>query len=153
MDFSFLPAPNPAQLNAILASYAPNRPLDPNGIDVYGELPKMQEAYRKTANGMAIRGTQEAMYAILPGGNRTRTQLSGNRRDAMAVPNNALAIVHTHPVNAKPTPGPEDSNMNFPNYVYSGNQLYVTTPHDPNRFYKYDIDKWGFNNAFLANAK
>jgi len=40
------------------------RPLDPNGVDVYGELPYMRRAYAVTQNGQIFNGTGEAAYYV-----------------------------------------------------------------------------------------
>ena len=137
-------AQNPAALNAF-TNMPIRRPLDPNGVDVYGEIPYMQRAYAKTDFGRGFGGKEEAMYGLMPQGDgyfsRTAVRLSPTRQNNMQIPSSAIAVVHTHPQSADPRPSPEDANMRFPNYVYSGNALYVTVPHT-NKFFKYDIDKW-----------
>jgi len=140
-----MPSSDPGVLNT-LANFQPQRPLDQNGIDVYGEIPFMRQAYAKTGNGNGLGGWQEAGYSILkrPDGSpiRTSTQVDFRKgRAYLNVPRNAFAVVHTHPQKGSPFPGPADADMDYPNYVYSGNALYVTVPHT-NKFYKYDIDKW-----------
>ena len=39
-----------------------------------------------------------------------------------------VAIAHTHPDDAEPTPGPKDHLSPVPNFVISRSQLYVTVP-------------------------
>ncbi|MBI3564497.1 MAG: hypothetical protein HY079_04795 [Elusimicrobia bacterium] len=39
-----------------------------------------------------------------------------------------LAIAHTHPDDAEPTPGPKDHLSPVPNFVISRGELYVTVP-------------------------
>jgi len=43
-------------------------------------------------------------------------------------PKKTVAIVHTHPDTALPTPGPGDYSAKVPNYVLSRRALYVTVP-------------------------
>ena len=43
-------------------------------------------------------------------------------------PGKTVAIVHTHPDSAEPTPGPGDYASKVPNYVVSRLALYVTIP-------------------------
>lgn len=142
-----MPNASAPDMNAIsdIANTPATRPLDQNGVDVYGELPYMKAAYGLTANGQAERGTQEAMYALVKnqdGPSRTKVMLGGNRQSSLTVPARTMAIVHTHPAKAAPQPGHGDADMNVPNYVYSGNKLFVTVPHS-SKFYEYNINDWG----------
>lgn len=134
---------NPAVLNNI--ARVPNvRPLDPNGIDVYGELPVMQRAFANTANGRGEQGKMEAGYSIFPsnpGYGRTGFHYGNELHMSIPVAKNGLAVVHTHPYMGQPQPSPGDLDSRLPNYVYSGNQLYVTDPRT-HKYYQYDIDKW-----------
>ena len=128
---SNLPPGNLSGLNLIAQS--PNsRPLDPNGVDVFGELPYMRSAYALTANGQAQGGKQEAMYALVnnqDGVSRTKPVLSGNRHDSLTVPARTLAIMHTHPLSGNPQPSDGDlataKSSRLPDYVYSDRRAHV----------------------------
>lgn len=146
-----------SDLNDLIMSMASQkRPLDPNGIDVYGELPVMQNAFLKTGNGKNFGGKAEAGYSIFrsdPGIGRTGFSYGSELHMGIPVNDLTMAIVHTHPQGGQPQPSDQDVSSRFPNYVFSGNQLYVTDP-KTKKFYRYDIDKWnapGIGNAFLAS--
>lgn len=55
-------------------------------------------------------------------------------------PATTLAIAHTHPDTAEPTPGPGDFKSKVPNYVISRDALYVTVP--GTRQYRYVRRDW-----------
>lgn len=147
-DFPTIPQPPDwDKMRTIIQSFSPVRPLDQNGIDVYGELPVMQRAYAKTLNGTAFKGTGEAGYSIFksdPGVGRTGFSYGSDLHMGIPVNKDTIAVVHTHPRGGEPTPSPLDMKMKFPNYVFSGNQLYVTDP-KTGKYYKYDIDKWNLS--------
>lgn len=57
-------------------------------------------------------------------------------------PTKTVAIVHTHPDTAEPTPGPGDYAAKVPNYVLSRRALHVTIPGTKrHRFVRRDWDK------------
>jgi hypothetical protein len=57
-------------------------------------------------------------------------------------PKRTIAIVHTHPDTAHPTPGPGDYAAKVPNFVLSRRALYVTVPGTrKHRFVRRDWDE------------
>jgi hypothetical protein len=147
-DFPSLEVPNAAPQGLQKLSFLqtpPTRPLDPNGVDVVKEIPMMQKAYAASQYGRGLGGKQEAGYTLqgTPGHyNRSQIYVAPSPQ-ATGIPTNSssLATVHTHPINAQPTPSDVDTKTRLPGYVYSGNQLYVTDP-KTHSYSKYDIDKW-----------
>jgi hypothetical protein len=120
------------------------RPRDPNGIDVMGELPLMRKAFAQTHEGRDFRGRAEAGYSIFnSNGNLYHSGVVMAPESHLSIPTNpgTMAVVHTHPVTGDPYPSPGDRKSKVPNYVFSGNTLYVTDP-KTERVFKYDISKW-----------
>lgn len=146
------------KIRAIANSFTPIRPLDQNGIDVPNEIPIMQRAFASTANGMANNRRAEAGYSIFrsnPGVGHAGFYHGTNAEVQIPITRDTIAIAHTHPRAGEFTPSPQDMESPVPNYVFSGNQLFVTDP-KMKKFYKYDIDKWNLptipkqiSNAFL----
>lgn len=153
-----LPLSNPLLLGAVpgmvqdpkvlgmLTSTPASRPLDQNGIDVYGELPVMRRAYEKTMYGNARGGRAEARYSIFSRGEpgligHSGFDFTGVNPSSYRVPANTIALVHTHPNWKPPTPSGEDMDSPIPNYVFSGNKLYATVP-GTQRYNEYDITSW-----------
>lgn len=64
----------------------------------------------------------------------------------MGIPVNkdTIAIVHTHPQGGYPEPGTSDYNSRFPNYVFSGDRLYVTIP-GTRKYATYNIQQWNLH--------
>lgn len=104
----------------------------------------MRRAYATTMNGTARNGRQEAGYSIFrsdPGYGHSGFYY-GDTGVNIPTASNTMSTVHTHSRAGLPTPSPTDLQSRLPEYVFSGNQLFVTDP-KTRRYYKYDIDKWG----------
>lgn len=135
----------PVDMKQLAPLMQPNnqRPLDPNGIDVFKELGVMQKAWEMSGWGQK---KEEVGYSIFPTdvgyGHSGFYRFPGEN---LSIParKDSLAIVHTHPKGQDPRPGPKDPDAPFPNYVFSGDALYVTNP-KTKKWFKYDIDKWGW---------
>jgi cytochrome c biogenesis protein ResB len=147
---SFLPSPSLRGLQLLARPTRPI-PLDPNGVDVYGEVPYMRSAYGLTANGRAENGTQEALYALVnnqDGVSRTKPVLSGNRHNSSRLPSRTLAVVHTHPQMANPAPSNEDIEQakmsKIPDYVYSNRngQQAVQVANPNGKTFQYNVSNW-----------
>lgn len=82
----------------------------------------------------------EHLIALNQDGTGTQSSVSspGDVRGMKAsIPDEAEAIVHTHPASGKPTPSAQDyvtaTKMGKPNFVLSQNAIYVAMPGmDPN---------------------
>lgn len=142
---SLSPDPQGLQKIAPLAkSFTPVRPLDPNGVDVPAELPVLQRAYTHALGAShRIKGA-EAGYAMFhsdPGYGHTGFVTGDEYRDRIPTPPGTFAVAHTHPPGTPATPGPQDANMDVPNYIYNGNRLLVTVPHTK-QYHEYPIAQW-----------
>jgi hypothetical protein len=143
-----LAPPVPSGLANIARPPTTARPLDPNGVDVAGEIPYMQRAYAQTGNGRNMRGTEEAGYSIFEKGNHTPVTLGPESHLSIPTFKNATAIVHTHPATGDPDPSNGDTasaaSSLLPNYVYSANSngqsLQVVNPNG--KVFKYAVDNW-----------
>lgn len=128
----------------LASSFKPVRPLDPNGVDVPGELPIMQRAFALTANGMANNRRAEAGYSIFrsnPGFGHAGFYRGDSAEVKVPISKDTIAIAHTHPLAGEFTPSPGDMDSPVPNYVYSGKKLYATVP-GKHTFNEYNIQDW-----------
>jgi hypothetical protein len=144
VDLPTSPAPDLARLLVPRSSQAPRMATPREYLDHADGQDALESLYKAAIGSFvpAGRGMVGVEHLLTLDRNGKPTAISqsapGDTRGMhAAIPNDAQAIVHSHPASAQMVPSPQDyltaTKVNKPNFILSRNALYVAMPGtDPN---------------------